>query len=94
MNESGANTAVVESLSCGLPVITTDVGGIRDYGGADIFPIVANDDDDAMIDLVEKYLDNSDLRNEVAISCRNFAEQKLAWSVVAQKHLEVYQKLS
>jgi glycosyltransferase involved in cell wall biosynthesis len=94
MNESGANTAIVESLACGLPIITTDVGGIRDYGGADIFPIVANDDDNAMIDLVEKYLDNPDLRNKVAISCRNFAEQKLAWSVVAQKHLEVYKKLS
>lgn len=94
MNESGANTAIVESLSCGLPVITTDVGGIRDYGGADIFPIIANDDDNAMIDLVEKYLDNPDLRNEVAISCRNFAEEKLAWPVVAQKHLEVYKKSS
>lgn len=93
MNDSGANTAIVESLSCGLPIVTTDVGGIRDYGGADIFPVVTNDDDDAMINLVEKYLDNPDLRNEVSIKCRKFAEQNLDWFVVSQKHLETYKKL-
>ena len=46
MNESGANTAVVESLACGLPIVTTDVGGIRNYGGNDLFPIVNNNDDE------------------------------------------------
>jgi glycosyltransferase involved in cell wall biosynthesis len=93
MNNSGANTAIVESLACGLPVVTTDVGGIRDYGGADVFPIVANDDDNAMIDLIENYLDNPDIRNEVSINCRKFAEQNLDWSLVAQKHLAVYKQL-
>ena len=93
MNNSGANTAIVESLACGLPIVTTDVGGIRDYGGADIFPIVANDDDQAMIDLMEKYLGNLDIRNEISINCRKFAEQNLDWSVVAQKHLAIYEQL-
>ena len=93
MNSCGASTAIVESLSCGLPIVTTDVGGIRDYGGADIFPIVANDDDDAMIDLIERYLDNPDLRNQVSISCRKFAEQNLDWTIVAKKHLETYKAL-
>ena len=46
-----------------------------------------------MIDLIEKYLDNLDIRNEVAINCRKFAEQNLDWSVVAQKHLAVYKQL-
>ena len=56
MSDSGANNAIVESLACGLPVITTDVGGIRDYGGGTIYPVVANEDDDGMIGLVEQYL--------------------------------------
>jgi len=94
LNESGANTAVVEALTSGLPVATTDVGGIRDYGGADIFPVVANNDDEAMVALVERYLSQPEWRNKIGQRCRQFAEQILAWPLMAQKHLEVYRKVT
>ena len=94
MNESGANTAVVEALTSGLPVATTDVGGIRDYAGGDIFPVVPNDDDAAMVALVEQYLNQPQWRNETARRCREFVEQNMAWPLIAQKHLEFYQHLS
>ncbi len=94
MNDSGANTAVVEALASGLPVVTTDVGGIRDYTGGDVLPVVVNNDDDAMIALVEQYLAKPDWRDEIGQRCRQFAEQKMAWPLVAQKHLEAYRKFS
>jgi len=94
MKDSGANNAIVESLACGLPVITTDVGGIRDYGGGSTYPIVANDDDDAMIGLVEQYLSRPDWRNEIGASCRRFAEENLAWPLIAQRHFRVFQELA
>jgi len=94
MNESGANTAVTEALSSGLPLVTTDVGGIRDYGGGSIFPIVANNDDDAMIALVEQYLSKPSWRDETGQKCRKFAEETLAWPLVAQKHLQAYRELT
>mgnify|MGYP006269187663 CR=1 FL=1 len=94
MNDSGANTAVVESLACGLPVITTDVGGIRDYGGREIYPLLENNDDRAMLELVEACLDDDSLRAEMSSSARRFAERTLAWSRVAARHMEVYTELS
>ena len=93
MNESGANTAVVESLACGLPIVTTDVGGIRDYGGGSFFPVVKNDDDDAMVALVEQYLQEPVWREQVAAEGRRFAESTLAWPLVAKKHLDAYEEL-
>lgn len=93
MRNSGANTAVVESLACGLPIVTTDVGGIRDYGGGTVYPVVAPDDDDAMIALVDAYLTNPNWRDEISKNSRKFAEEKLAWPMVAKKHLELYQEL-
>ena len=65
MNDSGANTAVVEALASGLPIATTDVGGIRDYGGGSIFPVVPNNHDDEMIALVEQYFSRPDWRDQV-----------------------------
>jgi glycosyltransferase involved in cell wall biosynthesis len=94
MNDSGANTAVVEALACGTPIVTTDVGGIRDYGGETLFPVVPNDDDDAMISLVNRYLKDPAWRTSTGQICRKFAETRLAWPLVAQQHLKIYEALA
>ena len=94
MNESGANNGVIEALACGTPVVTTDVGGVRDYGGGTIYPVVANNDDEAMIHLVERYLDDRKWRREVAARCRHFALTQLAWPIVARQHLAAYEALT
>ena len=94
MNDSGANTALVEALACGTSVVTTDVGGIRDYGGGSTFPIVRNNDDDAMVELVEQYLADDSWRSEMSRCCREFAVSQFAWPLIAQRHLNIYETLS
>lgn len=93
MNDSGANNSVVEALACGLPIVTTDVGGIRDYGGFSIFPIVQNNDDDAMVALIERYLGEPDWRKSIARTIRQFAVRELNWPKIAKQHLRTYAEL-
>ncbi len=94
MNESGANNSVVEALATGLPIVTTDVGGIRDYGGDSLFPVVGNNDDTAMLELVERYLKNPGWRQFIGNEQRKFALKELSWAITAKQHMEVYQEIS
>jgi glycosyltransferase involved in cell wall biosynthesis len=93
VENSGVNTAIVEALACGLPIVTSDVGGIRDYGGGSVYSVIASEDDDAMVELVERYLNSESLRDETGKKCRAFAEQSLSWSLIAQQHLTAYKEL-
>jgi len=90
MIDSGANTAVVQAIATGLPVITTDIGGIRSYGGGEVFEVNKRNDSKAMAALFTKYYYDSDFRNSVAIKERKFALEQLDWNTIAKQHLSVY----
>jgi glycosyltransferase involved in cell wall biosynthesis len=92
-NDGGANTAVIEALACGLPVVTTDSGGTRSYGAGSIFPVVKNNDDDGMVELIFGYLNDLAWRDEIGAKCRRFAEEKLSWAVTAREHIALYERL-
>jgi glycosyltransferase involved in cell wall biosynthesis len=77
LSDAGANNTVLEALSCGLPIATNDVGGIRDYGGGSAFPVAA-DRHHALAQLALDYLSNTELRAEIAQRQRTLAEM-LDW---------------
>jgi glycosyltransferase involved in cell wall biosynthesis len=93
LSDGGANTAVVESLACGLPIVTTDAAGTRSYGAGSLYPVVENDDDEAMLDLIIAYLETPKWRQQVSEGSRRFAEEKLSWDLIAPQYADLYKRL-
>lgn len=85
--------SVLEALACGLPVVTTNVGGI---------PFIVKDNDSALMvepsnaqvlaDAILKLVNDSGLYNKLAVNGFAVANQ-YSWSVVKEQWLGLYKEL-
>lgn len=86
--------SILEAFACGLPVVTTDAGGIPDIvtDGETGF-VVAVDDHQALAQRATKLLSNG---NTVAIMTRKAREEcrKYTWEVVCDRWLSLYRNLA
>jgi glycosyltransferase involved in cell wall biosynthesis len=88
-----ASNTLLEGLSCGLPVITTDVGAIRDYLTPDCGYMVMPGDVTAMSQAVLTLVENGGRRQEMGKHGRRVALNH-DWRRVAAAHLELYRSLA
>jgi L-malate glycosyltransferase len=82
--------AVVEACAMGMPVITTDVGGINDLlkdGKTGL--LVPDDDDDAMVNAVRRLLDEPGLAEQLSANGRQLAERS-AWESVRPQWEQIF----
>lgn len=87
-----ANNALLESMACGLPIVSNCVGGITDYVTnefADLFP---PEDIDGFVDSVLCLAENTTLKATRGRSARLHAQNYLDWSVVSESIIDVYRK--
>ncbi|MCQ8180324.1 glycosyltransferase family 4 protein [Methylomonas sp. SURF-1] len=85
--------SVLEALACGLPVVTTNVGGI---------PFIVKDNESALIvkpnnpqmlaDAILKLVNNSDLYHKLAVNGFAVAKQ-YGWVAVKEQWLGLYKEL-
>ncbi len=94
MEAVGASNAVVEALACGLPIVSTDVGGMRDYGGGTLFPTLPEDDDEGFIEETMRLAGDESGRRAASERMRQFAVTHLRWPDVANEHWRAYQALA
>jgi glycosyltransferase involved in cell wall biosynthesis len=85
--DATANNAVVEALACGLPVISTRVGGMPDYVTAATGELCEAADPASHAAAVLRWLRDTNRRRAASVAARAFAEQSLNWNKIASQLL-------
>lgn len=85
---------VLEAMACGLPVVSTDVGGVADYvttgRGGDL---VARRNMIAMAGALGDWLSDAHRRREAGAYNRQRVIQEFTWRASAKRLLELYQSV-
>ena len=87
-----ANNTLLEALACSLPVITNDVGGVRDYLDSQCAIFIEPGDAELMAKQLVELLNNDTLRQEMSLAARKKALQ-FDWKIIAGEMKEIYKAL-
>ena len=90
----GLPTVLLEAMSCGLPIIATDVRGNNDLvtnGKNGI--IIPSRSPDKMAEAISMLLEDKKLRTKLGKNARTTIEEKYTWNVISNRILGYYQKL-
>ena len=92
LKNAWANNALLESMSCGRPLLVTDLPAIREYAG-EAARLVERNDTDAIIHQMLHLRAHPDIRDELGRAARLRMERKYSWEHIVQRHLNLYSDL-
>ncbi len=78
--------SIAEAMSCGIPVISTNIGGIPEVIGKSGFLVSPCNDREIAIKL-KLLINNESLRKEMALEGRKRIMEKFSWEIIIDKFL-------
>jgi len=93
-NNEGTPVSLIEAQACNLPVVSTDVGGVKDI----LIPdetgfVVPKNDANAFARSLEKLIESKALRNEMSKKSWTFVKNKFHYSILVQQTESLYRDL-
>jgi len=90
----GQCCTILEAMSCGKPIVATNVGGIPDsviegYNGL----LVQPDDPQKMASALLSIIEDEYLRANMAKNSRNRCINKFDWEIIAKQTSKIYSEL-
>ncbi len=91
----GMSNAMLEAMACGVPVIATDTGGIREVLGENGRAgwLVPADTPDALATAITTAMGSAELRREAGAAARAVVLERHDIHDVASQHLSLYAEL-
>jgi glycosyltransferase involved in cell wall biosynthesis len=90
--EATANNSILEAMACGLPILSTDLVGVRDYVTEDLAVLVDLKDAKALAEEVIRLSRDEELRKNMSLASRKHA-LKFRWEGVALQIRDIYKKI-
>jgi glycosyltransferase involved in cell wall biosynthesis len=88
--DATANNVIVEAMACGLPVISNDLAGVKDYVTPDCAILTPQQEPQALVDAIQSVYENRDLCKSMALASRCRALE-FRIDETARKTIEVYE---
>ena len=82
---------ILESFACGVPVLSTDVGGIREHINQDLGILISSEDEEELLGKINSMLDNYKIYDKTKI--RDYAERHFSREVIGERLAEVYESV-
>ncbi|NCC72854.1 MAG: glycosyltransferase family 4 protein [Sphingobacteriia bacterium] len=91
-NYENLPVVILESYSCGVPVISTKVGGIHEHMNNDLGRLVTMKDEDQFLEALDTFLDNPKVYQKEKI--RDYAVAHFSKEVIGREIFQVYTSVS
>ena len=82
---------IPESFSCGVPFLSTNVGGISEHLNESLGILIPSEDEDALLNSIEQMLDHPERYNKDQI--RRYAIDNFSQQVIGEQLRNVYQRV-
>lgn len=89
LKDATASNAILESMACGLPIVATDIGGVKEYLGDEAGILCKPQDPEALANEVLRLLDDSSLVRSMSEAARKRALE-FDYRIMADKMSKAY----
>lgn len=85
----GMPTSILEAMYFGLPVVATDIPGVKDHF-KDVALLVPPKNEDRLAEAIVKLLDDEELRGRLLKAGKELVKSRYTWDVVAKEYESIY----